>query len=53
MSNTENMSVGDMDRAIVEILVDNGMDENAAVQTVLSMSTLDMERYLEDAASEG
>jgi hypothetical protein len=52
MTNTnpavKSMSRLDMERTILEILTDNGMDENTANKSIDSMSTTDMERFLSD-----
>jgi hypothetical protein len=42
------MSRADMKTTIIDIMIDSGMSEEDAENTILSMSTDDMEQYLED-----
>lgn len=42
----QGMSTNHMERAILEILCDSGMNDELAENTVKAMSTKDMENYL-------
>ncbi len=42
----ETTSIRDMQRTAFQIMVDNGMDEKTAEDTVMSMPTRDLERYV-------
>lgn len=44
----KNMSIKNMTRTIYDILIDNGMPDKDASDTVANMSTKDMERYLSE-----
>ena len=41
------MSTKDMERTVIDILIDNGMSTDQATKTAMNMSTRDMQNYLE------
>lgn len=51
-NNIKSMSMKEMECTIHEILTDNGMDDDTANKTVLSMSINDMEQFLLDAGED-
>ena len=48
----KSMSIKEMEHAAFDILTDNGMHTEDAIDTINSMSTKDLENYLIDAFNE-